>query len=142
MAACRAGDTLVVTSLDRLARSVPGARDLVADLAKRGVILHLGGSVHDPSDPLGPVLAMVADFQPALVRGRTAEGMRLARTKGRLKGRPPKLGRVAEAHVVELFEAGEHSSAEIADLLAVSRPTIYRAVKRAARTKLAEQRQT
>jgi len=140
MAACRAGDTLVVTSLDRLARSVPDARDLVADLARRGVILHLGGSVHDPSDPLGPVLAMVADFETALVRGRTAEGMRLARTKGRLKGRPPKLGRVAEAHVVELFEAGEHSSAEIADLLAVSRSTVYRAVKRAARAKLAGQR--
>jgi len=87
--ACRAGDTLVVISLDRLARSVSDARDLVADLAKRGVILHLGGSVHDPSDPLGPVLEMVADFQTALVRGRTAEGMRLARTRGRLKGRPP-----------------------------------------------------
>lgn len=95
--ACRAGDTLVVISLDRLARSVSDARDLVADLAKRGVILHLGGSVHDPSDPLGPVLEMVADFQTALVRGRTAEGMRLARTRGRLKGRPPKVGRMAEA---------------------------------------------
>jgi len=44
--------------------------------------------------------------------------------------------------VVELVEAGEHSGAEIADLLAVSRPTIYRAVKRAARTKLDKQRQT
>ncbi len=83
---------------------------------------------------------MVADFQTALVRGRTAEGMRLAGTRGRLKGRPPKLGRVAEAHVVELVEVGEHITVEIACLLAVSRSTVYWAVKRAARTKLAEQR--
>jgi DNA invertase Pin-like site-specific DNA recombinase len=51
LAACRAGDTLVVTKLDRLARSVPDARDILDDLTKRGVKLQLGGSVHDPTDP-------------------------------------------------------------------------------------------
>lgn len=57
------------------------SKDIVAGLAKRRVILHIDSSVHDPGDPLGPVLAMVADFQTALVRGRTTEGMRLARAK-------------------------------------------------------------
>lgn len=57
---------------------------------------------------------MVADFQTALIRDRTAEGMRMARTKDRLKGRPPKLHRTGEAHVVAaLFEAGEHTTTEI-----------------------------
>ncbi len=68
LAAGRAGDTLVVTKLDRLARSLPDARDIVDDLTKRGVKLNLGGSVHDPTDPVGRllfnVLAMVAEFQP------------------------------------------------------------------------------
>jgi predicted site-specific integrase-resolvase len=64
LAACRAGDTLVVTKLDRLARSLPDARDILDELTKRNVKLSLGGSTHDPTDPVGRllfnVLAMVA----------------------------------------------------------------------------------
>jgi DNA invertase Pin-like site-specific DNA recombinase len=64
MAACRDGDVLVVTKLDRLARSLPDARDIVAELTAREVMLSLAGSVHDPTDPVGRllfnVLAMVA----------------------------------------------------------------------------------
>lgn len=54
--ACRSGDTLVVTKLDRLARSVPDARDIVDELTANGVRLNIGGSVHDPSDPVGRLL--------------------------------------------------------------------------------------
>ena len=49
LAACRAGDELVVTKLDRLARSLPDARDIVDELTRRHVKLNLGGSVHDPT---------------------------------------------------------------------------------------------
>jgi len=48
LADCRAGDTLVVTKLDRLARSLRDAKDIVNDLTKREVKLSIGGSVHDP----------------------------------------------------------------------------------------------
>jgi len=51
MAACRASDELVVTKLDRLARSLPDARDILAELTDRGVALNLGGTVHDPAGP-------------------------------------------------------------------------------------------
>ena len=72
MAACRSGDTLVVTKLDRLARSLPDARDIVAELTAREVKLSLGGSVHDPTDPVGRllfnVLAMVAEFSAISTR--------------------------------------------------------------------------
>jgi DNA invertase Pin-like site-specific DNA recombinase len=68
LAACRAGDELVVTKLDRLARSLPDARDIADDLTRRSVRLNLGGSVYDPTDPVGRllfnVLAMVADSRP------------------------------------------------------------------------------
>ncbi len=67
LAACRGGDTLVVTKLDRLARSLPDARAIADDLTERSVKLNLGGSVHDPTDPVGRllsnVLAMIAEFR-------------------------------------------------------------------------------
>jgi DNA invertase Pin-like site-specific DNA recombinase len=53
LAALREGDTLVVPKLDRLARSVPDVRAIGDSLAARGVRLSLGGSVYDPSDPMG-----------------------------------------------------------------------------------------
>jgi len=68
LAACRAGDPLVVTKLDRLARSLPDAREILEDLTRREVKLSIGASVHDPTDPVGRllfnVLAMVAEFEP------------------------------------------------------------------------------
>ena len=93
LAACRQGDTFVVTKLDRLARSLPDARDIVEELTAREVKLSLGGSVHDPTDPVGRllfnVLAMVAEFESDLIRMRTREGMKVAKAKGRLRGKSP-----------------------------------------------------
>jgi DNA invertase Pin-like site-specific DNA recombinase len=90
LAACRDGDTLVVTKLDRLARSLPDAREILDDLTRRHVKLSLGGSLHDPNDPVGRllfnVLAMVAEFEADLIRLRTREGMRVAKAKGHLRG--------------------------------------------------------
>jgi len=93
LAACRRGDTLVVTKLDRLARSVPDARDIADELTTAGVKLNIGGSVHDPTDPIGRLLfttlAMIAEFEADLARARTREGMAVARAKGRLRGSSP-----------------------------------------------------
>jgi DNA invertase Pin-like site-specific DNA recombinase len=135
LAACRAGDTLVVTKLDRLARSLPDARDIVDELTARQVKLNLGGSLHDPTDPVGRllfnVLAMVAEFESDLIRMRTREGMKAARARGRLRGKQPKLNPRQEAHLVELHRAGTHTSAELAELFSVARSTVYRAIQRA-----------
>lgn len=137
LAACRAGDTLVVAKLDRLARSLPDARAILEDLTKREVKLSLGGSVHDPTDPVGRllfnVLAMVAEFESDLIRLRTREGMKVAKAKGRLRGKQPKLNSRQEAHLVALHRAGEHSTAQLGDLFGVARSTVYRALERDAR---------
>ena len=134
MAACREGDTLVVTKLDRLARSLPDARAIAAELTARQVRLSLGASVYDPTDPVGRllfnVLAMVAEFESDLIRLRTREGMKVAKAKGRLRGKQPKLNPRQEAHLVGLLQAGEHSTAELADLFGVARSTDYRAQQR------------
>jgi DNA invertase Pin-like site-specific DNA recombinase len=139
LAACRAGDTLVVTKLDRLARSLPDARDIVEELTAAEVKLNIGGSVHDPNDPIGRllfnVLAMIAEFESDLIRLRTREGMKLAKAKGRLRGKAPKLSASQETHMVGLFWAGKHTTAELGELFGVARSTVYRAVERAGGTK-------
>ena len=75
LAACREGDSLVVAKLDRLARSLRDASDIVDELTAKGVKLNIGGSIHGPLDPVGRllfnVLAMVAEFEPDLIRSRT-----------------------------------------------------------------------
>ena len=95
LAAVRTGDTLVVPKLDRLARSVPDARDIGDSLVARGVRLSLGGTIYDPADPMGKMffnnLATFAEFEVDLLRLRTREGMAVARAKGKLKGNQPKL---------------------------------------------------
>jgi DNA invertase Pin-like site-specific DNA recombinase len=135
LAACRAGDTLVVTKLDRLARSLPDARDIVDELTTRQVKLNLGGSVHDPNDPVGRllfnVLAMVAEFESDLIKMRTREGLAVARAAGKLRGRKPKLTHRQEAHLVDLYRAGKKNPAELAELFSVGRSTVYRAIERA-----------
>ena len=134
LAACRAGDTLVVTKLDRLARSLPDARAIADELTTRQISLSLGGSVYDPTDAVGRllfnVLAMVAEFESDLIRLRTREGMKVAKAKGRLRGKQPKLNRRQEAHLVSLVHSGEYSTAEVADLFGVGRSTVYRAIER------------
>src|SRR5215212_452244 len=95
LAAVRSGDTLVVPKLDRLARSVPDARAIGDSLVARDVKLSLGGTVYDPTDPMGKmffnILATFAEFEVDLLRLRTREGMAIARAKGRLRGKQPKL---------------------------------------------------
>ncbi len=69
------------------------------------------------------------------IKLRTREGMKVAKAKGRLRGKQPKLKAAQEAHLVELWRAGEHTSAELADLFCVARFTVYRAVQRAGEPK-------
>jgi len=134
LAACRAGDTLVVTKLDRLARSLPDARAIADELTARQISLSLGGSVYDPTDAVGRllfnVLTMVAEFGSDLIRLRTVEGMKVAKAKGRLRGKQPKLNRRQEAHLVSLVHSGEYSTLEVAELFGVGRSTVYRAIER------------
>lgn len=134
LAARRAGDTFVVTKLDRLARSVRDGHEIADDLAKREVRLSIGSSIHDPTDPMGKplfnVLAMISEFEADLIRMRTREGMKVAKAKGRLRGKQPKLTVKQENHLLELHAVGEHSKAE---LFSIGRSTVYRAIERGQR---------
>ena len=120
-----ARDTLVVPKLDRLARSVPDAR---------GVKLSLGGQVYDPADPMGKmffnILATFAEFEVDLLRMRTREGMAVARAKGKLRGKQPKLSGRQQRELARMAAAGEYTIADLAEVFTISRATVYRTLQR------------
>ena len=134
IAAVRAGDTLIVPKLDRLARSVPDARAIAKQLQEKGVKLALGNTVYDPEDPMGKmffnILATFAEFESDLIRMRTREGMAIARAKGKLRGKQPKLSERQQKELVRMFETGEYSISDLSEVFAVSRATIYRTLER------------
>ena len=139
LAAVRAGDTLVVPKLDRLARSVPDARHIADALILRGVKLALGASVYDPGDPMGKmffnILASFAEFEADLIRLRTREGMAIARAKGKLRGKQPKLSDKQQKELKRMRETGDYSISDLAELFSVSRLTVYRTLARQNRAK-------
>ena len=134
LAAVRAGDTLVVPKLDRLARSVPDARDIGDTLAKRGVSLSLGGQIYDPDDPMGKlffnILATFAEFEVDLIRMRAREGMAVARAQGKLKGCQPKLSAMQQRELKRMHQTGEYTISDLGELFSVSRPAVYRTISR------------
>ena len=134
LAAVREGDTLVVPKLDRLARSVPDARAIADRLRERGVKLALGRALYDPGDPMGNlffnILATFAEFEADLIRLRTREGMAIARARGKLRGKQPKLSDRQQRELCRMHATGEYSISDLAELFSVSRPTVYRTLNR------------
>jgi DNA invertase Pin-like site-specific DNA recombinase len=76
------------------------------------------------------VLAMVAEFEVDLIRLRTREGMKVAKAKGRLRGKQPKLKPNQAKHLLELHDSGSYTQAELAEVFGVGRSTVYRTIER------------
>jgi len=129
LALCTAGDVLIVTRLDRLGRSLSHLIDTINELHGRGVgFCSLTESI-DTTTATGTLvfhlLGALAQFERALIAERTAAGLVAARARGVRFGRPPALNLEQVAHARSLWESG-HSHREIAQLLGISRATIYR----------------
>ncbi|MET8048307.1 recombinase family protein [Streptosporangium sp. NPDC005286] len=118
-----------------LARSVPDARDIGDAPVARGVRLSLGGSIYDPADPMSKMffnmLAVFAEFEAGLLKMRTREGMAVARSRGRLKGRRPKPTARQQAELVRIHATGEYTIAELMEVFSIGRATVYRVLGRA-----------
>ena len=103
-------------------------------MEKKGVKLALGISIYDPTDPMGKmffnILATFAEFEADLIRLRTKEGMAIARAKGKLRGKQPKLSEKQQKELTRMHATGDYSISDLAELFAVSRPTIYRTYMR------------
>jgi hypothetical protein len=76
------------------------------------------------------ILATFAEFEVHLLRMRTREGMAVAQTKGRLRGRQPRLSAKQQAELRRMHDSGDYAIADLAELFTVSRPTVYRTLQR------------
>jgi DNA invertase Pin-like site-specific DNA recombinase len=122
----RAGDTLVVTRIDRLARSLKDLQDIVHDLKGRGVALKATEQPIDTSSAAGKafldMLGVFAEFETNLRHERQREGIAAAKARGVYKGRKPSIDR---ARVFALAAEGV-GKAEIARRLGIGRASVYR----------------
>jgi DNA invertase Pin-like site-specific DNA recombinase len=125
----RSGDTLKVTRLDRLSRSVLHLVTLGAELRMRGIGLHVIEQGIDTDTMEGRamfgMLSVLAELQRELIVANTNDGLAAARTRGRVGGRRPRLTADQAALAQQLYDAREKTVQQIADLFGVPRSTVY-----------------
>lgn len=127
----RDGDTLVVTRLDRLGRSMAHLVNLEAELRSRGVDLRVLEQGIDTTTAEGRamfgMLSVLAEFQRELIVANTRDGLAAARARARERngGRKPKLSAAQAKHAQDLYNAGDLTVQQIADLFKVPRTTLY-----------------
>jgi DNA invertase Pin-like site-specific DNA recombinase len=130
---CREGDTLIVTKLDRLARSVMHLNELVARLESKKVNLRIIGLGLDTGTPTGRLmlnlLGSIGQFEREVMLERQREGIQRAKGLGRYKGRTA-TAMAKTSEVVALAGAGKTREA-IADELGISLASVYRALAKA-----------
>jgi DNA invertase Pin-like site-specific DNA recombinase len=126
----RPGDTLVITRLDRLARSMDDLSQIVKELQVRGAALKATEQPVDTSTAAGKaffqMLGVFAEFETNLRRERQMEGIAKAKAKGVYKGRKPSID-VEE--VRRLRDEDGLGATEIAKRLGIARTSVYRALK-------------
>ena len=76
------------------------------------------------------ILATFAEFEADLSRMRTREGMAIARARGKLRGKQPKLSDRQQRELCRMHATGEFSITDLAEICSVSRPTVYRSLNR------------
>lgn len=122
------GDTLVVTKLDRLARSVHDALEIVERLRAKGATLKVLDSPLDLSSPFGEllfsILAAIAQFERDLMLERQREGIAKAKKEGKYGGQPPHAKR--KAPEVMALRAEGKTQGQIATALGISKRSIAR----------------
>ena len=127
----RAGDTVVVHSMDRLARNLDDLRRIVQSLTKRGVCIefvkeHLSFTGEDSpiANLMLSVMGAFAEFERALIRERQREGIALAKQRGVYRGRKRTLSDADIAALKSRVAAGE-KKAQVARDFGISRETLY-----------------
>lgn len=131
----QAGDTLVVTKLDRIARSASQGIELIQSLLDREITVHVLNMGLMDNTPTGKLIRTImlafAEFERDMIVERTQEGKAIARKQPDYReGRPRLYGRKQIRHALELLE--DHSYRQVTEMTGISKSTLIRAKKRAA----------
>jgi DNA invertase Pin-like site-specific DNA recombinase len=126
----RKGDTLVVTRIDRLARSIGDLQVIVAILKEKGAALRtVDGMAFDTATAMGKcfldMLGVFAEFETNLRRERQLEGIAKAKAAGVYKGRKPTI----DPKVVQKLKGEGLGASEIAKRLKIGRASVYRVLE-------------
>ena len=125
----RKGDMLVVWRLDRLGRSLRHLIDTVSALEERGIGFRSLQEAIDTTTSGGRLIfhifGALAEFERNLIRERTLAGLRAARARGRMGGRPRKLDAKKTELAYRLYDEKKYAVKEICQMLGVSKPTLY-----------------
>ncbi len=144
LAEARQGDTLVVTSLDRIAHNTRHLLEIVESLHAAGVTFKALDSGIDTSTAHGDVMRLllgaIVDFERQVVRERQAAGIAIARREGRYKGRKPTAR--AKADEVLALNARGLTRQKIADELGIGVASVYRILKAQAKPKIKRKKVT
>lgn len=130
----RPGDTLVVTRVDRLARSIKDLQDIVYTLKEQGVTLKATEQPIDTRSAAGKafldMLGVFAEFETNLRRERQIEGIAAAKSRGVYRGRKPS---VDTSEILRLRLEEKLGATAIARLLGIGRASVYRALAKGVR---------
>lgn len=136
LAELKAGDTLIVTKMDRIARSVQQGISLIDELAERGVMINiLNMGIIDNSSTgklIRNIMLSFAEYERDMIMARTREGKEIARqAAGYKEGRPPKYSKAQFDHAMDLLET--YSYSQVTRMTGISKATLAR--ERAKRAK-------
>ena len=139
----QAGDTLLVTKLDRFARSTADGSSLINDLLNRGVSVHILNMGLIDNTPTGKLIVHIllafAEYERDLIVERTQAGKEIARSKNGFRdGRPP-IDQKKKDFAVELILKQQKSYNEVVELTGLSRSTVTRAVRDAKAKRILEE---
>ncbi|HAT3881873.1 TPA: recombinase family protein [Legionella pneumophila] len=126
----REGDVIIVWRLDRLSRSLKDLIQVVSDLESKGIGLK---SIHESIDTTSSsgklifhIFGALAEFERNLIRERTHAGLKAARARGKMGGRPKKLNNEKATLAQELYNEKTRTIKQICELVGVSKPTLYK----------------
>ena len=134
LAYLREGDTLVVWKLDRLGRSIQHLIQTVKTLGERKIWFKSLQENIDTTTSGGKLIfhifSALAEFERDLIGERTQAGLKAARARGRLGGRPPLLDNRQINRMIEMYDEQKNTVAEICKIYSISRPSFYNYLKK------------
>lgn len=130
----REGDTLVVWKLDRLGRSVQHLIQTIKSLSEKKIGFKSLQENIDTNTSGGKLIfhifSALAEFERDLIRERTQAGLKAARARGKMGGRPPLLDNRQITRMIEMYDEGKNTVAEICKIYDISRPSFYNYLKK------------